>query len=226
MKESDLYAPLKAYLEAQNYEVKSEVMDCDLVARRADELPVVIELKKSLNLTVLLQAVDRLAISPKVYIGIPSSASILKGQYRKSRKLLRMLGIGLISINPNASTKSVNVLLDPGSYESRISLPRKERLLGEFEKRVGDPNQGGMEKRRGVMTAYRQQAVTIAEYLRKYGPTKASKIAEALSITKSRNILYRDVYGWFDRHSKGIYGLSPRGERELDSWLLRLQEAE
>ena len=35
--EADLYAPVKAYLEAQGYEVKSEVRGCDLVAGAMDE---------------------------------------------------------------------------------------------------------------------------------------------------------------------------------------------
>ena len=45
MKESDLYLPLKRFLESQNYEVKGEVQDCDVVAMRAKEAPVIVELK-------------------------------------------------------------------------------------------------------------------------------------------------------------------------------------
>ncbi len=66
MKESDLYPPLKQFLESQNYEVKGEVQDCDVLAVREEETPVVVELKLNLNLQVLLQAVDRLALTPKV----------------------------------------------------------------------------------------------------------------------------------------------------------------
>ena len=32
MREADLYAPVKTYLEAQGYQVKAEVGDCDLLA--------------------------------------------------------------------------------------------------------------------------------------------------------------------------------------------------
>ena len=45
MKESDLYLPLKQFLESQNYEVKGEVQDCDVLALRDDEAPVIVELK-------------------------------------------------------------------------------------------------------------------------------------------------------------------------------------
>jgi len=34
MKESDLYQPLKRFLELQGYDVKGEVQDCDVVAVR------------------------------------------------------------------------------------------------------------------------------------------------------------------------------------------------
>lgn len=61
MKESDLYLPLKRFLESQNYEVKGEVQDCDVLAVRGEEVPVVVELKLSFNLNVVLQAVERLA---------------------------------------------------------------------------------------------------------------------------------------------------------------------
>ncbi len=68
--------------------------------------------------------------------------------------------------------------------------------------------------RDGVVTAYRQQATTIAHYLHEHGYTKASEVAEALSLPKARQIMYRDVYGWFERVSTGIYRLTPRGLRE------------
>ena len=77
MKESDLYPPLKRFLESQNYEVKGEVQDCDVLAVRGEETPVVVELKLSLNLNVVLQAVDRLSLTPKVYIGIPERCRVL-----------------------------------------------------------------------------------------------------------------------------------------------------
>ena len=37
-KESDLYEPVKTYLEQLGYEVKGEVKDCDITAVRGDEL--------------------------------------------------------------------------------------------------------------------------------------------------------------------------------------------
>ncbi len=218
MKESDLYLPLKRFLEAQGYEVKGEVQDCDVVAVRGEEVPVVVELKLTINLDVILQAVDRLAITPTVYIGIPKRSSSLKRRRKQIIKLLRMLGLGLVTIDPALKIGSVDVLLDPGEYRPRKSKRRQERLLGEFMQRVGDPNLGGTAKRKGLMTAYRQRALAIGWFLHEHGPTKASDVAITVGDPQARDILYNNVYGWFERESRGVYKLSPRGEEEIAHW--------
>ena len=60
--ESDLYAPVKALLEGQGYVVKGEVRGCDVVAVRAGEPPVIVELKRTFGLGLVLQGIDRLAV--------------------------------------------------------------------------------------------------------------------------------------------------------------------
>ena len=221
MREADLYLPVKRFLESQHYEVKGEVRECDVLAIRGDEDPVVVELKLSLNLGVILQAVDRLALSPKVYVGVPVRCGALNGRGKPIVRLLRMLGLGLLAIDPRPETGSVEVLLDPGDYRPRPSKRRRERLLGEFVKRVGDPNLGGSDMKQGVMTAYRQRALAIGWLLQGSGPTKASEVAGTLGEPKARAILYDNAYGWFDRVSLGVYGLSPRGEQEIPLWRAR-----
>lgn len=219
MKESDLYLPLKRFLEAQSYDVKGEIHDCDVVAIREREPPVVVELKRSLNLDVVLQAVERLSLTPKVYIAVPKQCHTMHTRRRHVLKLLRMLGLGLVVIDTQNEHSSVEVRLDPGEYRPRKSKPRQERLLGEFTRRVGDPNLGGTDRRRGIMTVYRQRALAIARFLQQQPPAKASQIAATLRDPKARDILYRDVYGWFDRVSLGTYSLSPRGQQEIQRWL-------
>ena len=83
MQEVDLYPPLKRFLTQQGYEVKGEVHNCDVIAVRGDEPIVVVELKLSINLTVVLQAVDRLRISNIVYIGVPKGIVVLKKQRKQ-----------------------------------------------------------------------------------------------------------------------------------------------
>ena len=201
--------------------MKGEVQNCDVIAVRGDECVVVVELKLSINLTVVLQAVDRLQITDTVYIGVPKGITVLKKQRKHVVKLLRMLGLGLIVIDPAAAAGGVDVLCDPSGYKPRQVKQRTHRLLGEFMHRVGDPNAGGSSVRRGIMTAYRQKALAIAEYLREHGETKAAIIARSLAEPRTRVILYDNVYGWFDRLGKGVYALSPRGEIEFAQWLTR-----
>ena len=42
-REAALYAPVKEFLERQGYEVKGEVKGCDVVARRGDEPPIIVD---------------------------------------------------------------------------------------------------------------------------------------------------------------------------------------
>ncbi|MEM9851917.1 MAG: hypothetical protein AAF761_07950, partial [Pseudomonadota bacterium] len=81
MAETALYAPVKAYLEAQGYTVKGEVASCDVVACRGAEPPVIVELKTALSLKLLMQGVDRQAITDAVYLAVPDSAG-RRGQIR------------------------------------------------------------------------------------------------------------------------------------------------
>ena len=217
-KETDLYLPVKRFLESQGYDVKGEITNCDVVAVRPDEEPILVELKTTLSLNVLLQAVSRLRVSSKVYIGVPRKCPPLRTKRKHILKLLRMLGMGLIRIKPGAKRGGVDVLLDPGEYRPRVSKRHRERLLLEFELRVGDPTPGGTDRRRGIMTSYRQKAIRIACFLSDAGPTKASEVAGKTGEDKARTIMYRNVYGWFDRQGNGVYSLSPCGGRELPMW--------
>ncbi|HCE72265.1 MAG TPA: hypothetical protein DET67_14180, partial [Ruegeria sp.] len=70
-REQDLYPPLKAMFERQGYVVKGEVGAADLVARRGDEPPVIVEMKLRFSLSLFHQAVARLALSDSVYIAVP-----------------------------------------------------------------------------------------------------------------------------------------------------------
>lgn len=217
MKESDLYLPLKQYLESQNYEVKGEICDCDVVAIKDKEPPVIVELKLTLNLDVLLQGVDRLALSSLIYIGIPHECKSFKKRRKLSLKLLKMLGFGLILID--VKSNKVEVVLDPSEYTPRKIKQKKEKLLGEFQSRIGDPNLGGMASKKGVLTSYRQKALKIALYLEKNESAKASILSKELEEPKARDIMYKNFYGWFDRVSIGVYKLSVKGEAEIGLWL-------
>ena len=58
LRESDLYAPVRDYLEGLGYEVRGEVRGCDIAAVRDGEL-IVVELKTGFTLELIYQALDR-----------------------------------------------------------------------------------------------------------------------------------------------------------------------
>ena len=223
-REEDLYAPLKAFFEGQGYEVKSEVRGCDLVAQRGDEAPVIVELKTGFTLPLVLQGIDRLALSEHVYLAIgiaarPAPNSLWRRDRRGILTLCRRLGLGLLAVHESAAEQSplVEPLLDPLPYRPRANKKRQGLLLKEFAHRVGDPNTGGTT-RRPIVTAYRQAALRCAALLGQSGPTKASEIARATAVPRAAQIVRSDAYGWFQRVDRGIYDLSPKGTSALETY--------
>ena len=193
----------------QGYTVKSEIGAADIVAVRGDEDPVIVELKTGFSLTLFHQGVARQALTDAVYLAVPRGTGrpFLKS-LGDNRKLCRRLGLGLMTVRPKDGL--VEIHLDPAPYKPRQSKRRKTRLLREFAKRVGDPNSGG-STRRGLMTAYRQDALRCVSVLAGQGPTKASEVARMTGVDKARRIMADDHYGWFERAQTGIYRLTPKG---------------
>lgn len=220
-RETDLYQPIKTFLEGQGYEVKGEVGDCDLLAVRGKEEPVVVEMKRRFSLELVLQGVDRLKVSDKVYLAVPEPErrnGAWRGRSRNMTRLCRMLGLGLLIVGaPRKNGASVEPRLDPAPYQPRKSKRRRDRLLKEFASRVGDPNHGGAT-RRPIVTAYRQDALRCAELLERAGPLSLADLREQTGVQRAGGIMRRDVYGWFERVERGVYALSPKGRRELAAY--------
>ena len=206
--ESDLYAPVKTLLEGQGYVVKGEVRGCDVVAVRAKEPPVVVELKRTFGLGLVLQGVDRLALTDLVYLAVGQWPK----QMKNVKKLCRRLGLGFIVV----AKDKADVVLDPVPYTPRQNKRKAGRLLGEHARRVGDPNLGGQAMRAPLMTAYRQEALRCAELLAANGPMKVAALRAACDAPKAAQILQQDVYGWFERVERGVYAITPKGREGLE----------
>ncbi|ALJ37531.1 hypothetical protein D9623_20530 [Azospirillum brasilense] len=218
--ETDLYAPVKAFLEAQGYDVKAEIHGCDLVAVRGAEPPLIVELKKRFTLDLLLQGVDRLALTDIVYLAVPQPGRKASGAspYDSGvRKLCRRLGVGLLIVDTGrAAGHEVEVLLDPVPYSPRKDRTRAARLLGEHARRRGDPNRGG-STRVPIVTAYRQDALRCARMLQA-GPLSLKALRAAGAPKDAAAILQRNVYGWFERIAKGTYGLTEAGVQGVETF--------
>ena len=207
MLETDLYLPVKRFLEAQGYDVKAEIGDCDVLAARGDEPPVIVELKTGFTLQLLLQGIDRQAVTDTVYLAIPEPKRSLPSDILR---LCKRLGLGLLVVNRDW----VEAYLDPAPYQPRKAPRRKAVLLKEFQRRIGDHNSGGSSKR-PLVTAYRQDALRCVKFLKTTGASKVSEIVAQTKVDRTAAILRRDVYGWFMKLDRGIYSLSPKGEAAI-----------
>ena len=219
--ETSLYAPVKAFLETQGYVVKGEIGRCDVLAVRGDEAPVIVEMKTAVTFELLLQGVDRLAMSDAVYLAVPAPRTTSALFDRRFRKLLRRVGLGLLIVHAGGK---VETILDPLPYRPRVDKKRAGRLLGEFARRSGDPNSGGSTHRVKLVTAYRQEALRIATVLAASGPQSPAALRLRAEAPKAGPILRDDVYGWFERVKRGIYALTPAGAEALRTFAGRFPE--
>lgn len=214
-RETDLYPPVKAFLEDQGYVVKSEVGPADVMALRGAEPPVIVELKTGFSLTLFHQCLARLAVAEDVYMAVPRQTGkrFLKA-LKDNTALARRLGLGLITVR--LSDGLVEVHCDPGPYAPRKSARKSGRLLREFARRQGDPNDGG-QTRAGLVTAYRQDALKLAVYLFEAGASKGAMVARETGVTPATRMMRDNHYGWFEKVDKGIYGLSPTGAEAVQT---------
>lgn len=204
--ETALYPALKAFLEARGFEVKGEICGCDIVAVMPGEKPLLMitEIKLSFTLELVLQAVDRLHSADEVWLAVVASR---RGRDRDRRvlRLCRLLGVGLLGVT--VGNGRVEVLAESAAYRPRVNVAKRSRILKEHGRRRGDPAVGG-STRQPIMTAYRQRALICADAMRE-GPRRPRDL-KALA-EDARAILARNVYGWFERVSPGLYRLTEAG---------------
>jgi len=201
---------VKRFLEGLGFDVKGEICGCDLVALRGDEPPIVVvgELKLGFNLELVLQGINRTAACDEIWLAVRTARRGGREHDPRVRKLCRFLGFGLLGVS---TTGRVELLVEPGPWRPRRDAKRRSRLVNEHRRRLGDPALGGSSKS-PIMTFYRQQALACAASLSK-GPRRTSEIRTA--IPDAPKILLRNVYGWFVRVERGVYGLTPEGTTAL-----------
>jgi len=212
--ETELYLPVKRYLESLGLEVKGEVRQCDVVglSQGSPELVVIGELKRTFTLELVLQAVERTAACDEIWLAVSSSK---KGRGRENdarvKKLCRFLGFGLLAVTASAQ---IEVIVEPSPWKPRRDGKRRSRIVDEFRRRRGDPIAGG-STRLPQLTAYRQQALAIAEVLAT-APSRPRDLKTAAP--DAAKILQSNVYGWFQRIERGVYALTATGHAALAIW--------
>ena len=173
------------------------------------EPPLIVELKLGFSLALVHQCIARLAVSDEVYMAVATGkGKPFAKSLKNMTKLCRRLGLGLITVRLKDAL--VLVHCDPGPYAPRKSKKREVKMLSEFARRVGDPNDGG-QTRVGLVTAYRQDALKIAMYLFEVGASKGADVARETGVERATTMMRDDHYGWFEKVEKGVYGLRPKG---------------
>ncbi|MEO8683907.1 MAG: DUF2161 family putative PD-(D/E)XK-type phosphodiesterase [Devosia sp.] len=207
MAETELYLPLKAFMEGAGYAVKGEVNGCDLVGVKDGDPPVLIvcEMKLTFNLELVMQGVNRAAFCDEVWLAARTSKTGRGREHdARFRNLCRRLGFGLMAVS---SSGVVEVIVAPFAAAPRRDARQRSRLLDEHRRRVGDPHVGG-GRGKPIMTAYRQDCILCAKALLT-GPQSPKQLK--LLVARAPAILRSNVYGWFVRESRGIYALTAIG---------------
>lgn len=202
--ESDLYEPVKTYLQGLGYEVKGEVKDCDITAVKEDEL-IVVELKRGFTLGLIYQALRRQAVADSVYVAVPlPKRGYLAPHYRDALSLCKRLELGLIFVGFTMNGKAqIDVAVHPKEARPpRKNAKKRMAILTEHAGRTGSQNVGGVSRRK-IMTVYKEQALAIAHILHCQGPMKAEEVRKAGGPENTSRILGRNFYHWYEKCGDG-----------------------
>ncbi len=224
MKETELSEPLSMWLEKQGYTVSCEVKNCDIVARKKDEL-IIIELKTRFSLDLVYQAVNRKNMTESVYVAVP----VLSGKkaipkLKEVKKLLFRLEVGLILVRFLKTKTRVEIILHPGIYNPRKASKKRNAIIREIDGRYSEFNKAGSAAKDPRVSAYKQQALVCAWLLNKNGNMSPLSIVKSGGGVKTQQILSGNIYGWFDKISRGLYTLNPAGKEALKNYKEVLKE--
>lgn len=212
--ETELYEPIRRFLEEEGYEVQGEVKDCDIAARKDGRL-VVVELKRSFQLKLVYQAMERQRLTEYVYVAIPRPK---KGQREKSWKdmlrLLKRLEVGLLTVALDSPLQSVEVILEPSDSMVWKKKRKEAAVLREMDGRNVSVNIGGTTGKK-IVTAYRERALELCCILEGQPEVAYDQLRQMGLEEKQLNILRSNFYHWFRRISRGVYALSEEGQSAL-----------
>lgn len=215
-----MYKPIYDYLIESGYTVHSEVSHCDIAAVKGEEL-LVVEMKKSLNLAVIMQAALRQKLADLVYVAVPKPGrELFSNRWKNIYYLLKRLHLGLIFVSLKEDCAFIDIAFEPAPFDMASSKQnnnkKKRELIKEFNARHGDFNTGGSTGKK-LVTAYKEQAIHIACCLIKYGPMSPRKLRElGTDEKKTTAILGKDHYGWFEHKSINLYDINEKGRKEVE----------
>ena len=214
--ERELYEPVKALLEEMGFFVQAEVNGCDVLAQKEGVL-LAVELKKSFQLKLIYQAMERQSYVPFVYVAVPRPKKSGRDKsLRQMMALLKRLRIGLIFVSMEVEAPYAQLVLEAGEGGVATNYRKKKAVQKELEGRSGSFNTGGVTKTK-LITAYREAALLVLLFVSQKGEVTRKELEEAGFEKKSQTILARDYYGWFEKKARGVYTVSAKGQEALHS---------
>ncbi len=214
MKEFEMFPMLKNYFEIQGYKINAEVKGCDLTASKDDEL-IIVEMKTSLNITLLYQAMDRKKLTPNVYIAVPKPKRKLHTNINKMKNILTKLQIGLLIVDVVA--KDVFCYCTPETDNTKINYKKKAKLIKEIGSRNVDENVGGVNKTK-ILTGYKEKGISLCCALNIEGIANTKTLREKYGFENdATTYLNANFFGWFDKVDRATYTLSNEGKKVIKS---------
>ena len=227
-RETDLYAPLAAFLEKEGYTVHAEVQGADIAARREDRL-LIVEMKLRFNLDVVLQAVEKQGLADETYIAVPlSGRKRWPPRWSALRELLGRLGLGVFFVRFQQKNETrVEKILPAENHRLKDKLRKKNKaragLLREMEGRPANFNIGGSVGKK-LVTAYLVKALRIAVLLNGKKDFSLKALKESGAPEDCQSILYSNFHGWFRRKGRGLYALNTKGKAALVEYAAVINE--
>lgn len=217
MHESDLYTPVKNLFCGMGYKVNAEVLDCDITALKDDEL-IIIELKRSLSVTLLSQALERQKTGAKVYIAVPKPKKYSPRKFRDTLYVIKKLEIGLIFVTlKDEDCSFAEIIHEPERFRPvRENKKERAKIINEISGRAIDNNIGGVNHRK-IATAFTEKSIFAACVIEFYEKASPKMIKEIIG-SDCGGLLRANYYGWFSKIETGIYTITDKCRQELTDY--------
>lgn len=209
--ESDMYAPIKNLLLTQGFIVRGEVKGCDIAAVSGETLWVV-EMKLSANITLIYQAMERQTAANGVFVAVPRPKNAREKNFRSLQKLLKKLGLGLITVALDSPTQHAEILFFPAEAAKKNvkSAAIKKEIFGRTTDTIGGVSQ------KKVNTAYREKCIRIACIIEAKGEISPKTLVQMGCEKNAGNILRANYFGWFEKICAGTYDITDIGRNYLE----------
>jgi len=210
-KETDMYNPIRDMLIDQGFIVRGEVKGCDIAAVK-DNVLWIVEMKLSINLKLVFQAMERKTATDWVFVAVPRPRNARDSNFKQLQKLLKKLEVGLITVALDSPVRHAEIILFP-SGQANKTTKKAANVRREIAGRTTDTTGGGKTT---VNTAYRERSVRIACLLEAHGNLSAKELTQTHGCEKDANSILRiNHYGWYKNTARGRYELNDIGRAYL-----------